>query len=271
LAIHPTAIIDPKAELDSSVEVGPFCVIDGHVQVAADCRLYQGVYLTGWTRIAEECELHPGVIVGHAPQDIKYGQERSYCRIGRRTILREYTTVHRGTEPESQTVVGENCFVLSASHIAHNCQVGDNVTLIQNAILGGHARIGDRTTVGGAAGVHQFVRVGEGAMIAGTARVCQDVLPFALVDPAGRISGINRIGLRRANTPREHVLDIREAYRVLFGMGLPFHEAVGRLSETVKTPAGNKILEFVQAKSSRGIAGRSRSRNKPRNATATED
>ncbi|UCE58308.1 MAG: acyl-ACP--UDP-N-acetylglucosamine O-acyltransferase [Phycisphaerales bacterium] len=271
MPIHPTAIIDPKSELDSSVEVGPFCVIDGHVQVAAGCRLYQGVYLSGWTQIAEECELHPGVIVGHAPQDIKYSGQRSYCRIGRGTILREYTTVHRGTDPESQTVVGENCFVLSASHVAHNCQVGDNVTLIQNAILGGHARIGDRTTVGGAAGVHQFVRVGEGAMIAGTARVCQDVLPFALVDPAGRISGINRIGLRRANTPREHFLDIREAYRVLFGMGLPFREAVARLPDAVKTPAGKKILEFVQADSARGIAGRSRSRVKTCEDVAAED
>ncbi len=266
MRIHPTAIIDPKAELDTTVEVGPFCIIDAHVRVAADCRLYQGVYLTGWTQIGPGCELHPGVIVGHAPQDTKYSGERSYCRIGPGTVLREYVTIHRGTEPESETVVGKNCFLLGGSHVAHNCRVGSEVTLINNALLGGYVEIGDRTTIGGAAAVHQFVRVGELAMVAGMARIDQDIVPFALTDTTGRIAGINRIGLRRAEFPLDHIRDIREAYRTLFGQGLLFREAVNRLARVVKTPPGQRLLQFVQAKSLRGFARRAKPPTKSLNS-----
>ncbi len=259
MRIHPTAIVDRGAELDAAVEVGPYCIIDAHVRVAADCRLYQGVYLTGWTQIGRGCELHPGVIVGNAPQDTKYNGERSYCRIGPGTILREYVTVHRGTDPESETVVGQKCFLLGGSHVAHNCRIGNDVTLINNALLGGYVEIGDRVTIGGGAAVHQFVRIGELAMIGGIARVAQDIVPFALADPAGRIAGINRVGLRRADFPQDHIQEIREAYRILFGQGLPFREAVNRLVRVVKTPPGQRLLHFVQAKSARGFAGRTRS------------
>jgi len=235
-------------------------VIDAHVQIASGCRLYHNVYLTGWTQIGEDCELHPGVIVGHAPQDIKYAGQRTYCRIGRGTILREYVTVHRGTEPESETVVGEDCFILAGSHVGHNCRVGRGVTLINNTLLGGHVTVEDRATLGGAAGIHQFVRIGELAMVAGCARVVMDVVPFALADTDGRVAGINRVGLRRAGMPREHVLEIREAYRTLFALGLPFREAVEKLANDVKTPPGLRLLKFLQCESRKGIAGRPRTR-----------
>lgn len=262
MAIHPTAIIDPKAELDASVEVGPYCVIESNVHVAAGCRLYHGVYLTGWTEIGENCELHPGVIVGHEPQDTKYGGERSYCHIGRGTILREYVTIHRGTVPDSETVVGEDCFLLGGSHVAHNCILGDRVTLINNVLLGGHVEIGNGATLGGAAMVHQFVRIGELAMIAGDARVTKDVVPFALSDVKGRVAGLNRVGLRRAGLTREQVQDIREAYRLLFAKGLAFPEAVERLAGEAQSPPCQRLARFLQEHSKRGVAGRSRSKGK---------
>jgi UDP-N-acetylglucosamine acyltransferase len=263
LAIHPTAIVHSKAELDSSVEVGPHCVIDAHVRVSSGCRLYHGVYLTGWTEIGEDCELHPGAIVGHAPQDAKYSGARSYCRIGRGTILREYVTVHRGTIPESETVVGEDCFLLAGAHVGHNCAVGKGVTLINNVLLGGHVIIEERATIGGAVGIHQFTRVGELAMIAGTARVTMDVIPFALADANGRISGLNRVGLRRANIPPEHVVELREAYRLLFASGLRLSEAVQKLGAAVRFPPGERLARFLQHESKRGIAGASRTRKRP--------
>ena len=204
--------------------------------------------------------------MGHAPQDTKYSGERSYCRIGPGTVLREYVTIHRGTEPESETVVGKNCFLLGGSHVAHNCRVGSEVTLINNALLGGYVEIGDRTTIGGAAAVHQFVRVGELAMVAGMARIDQDIVPFALTDTTGRIAGINRIGLRRAEFPLDHIRDIREAYRTLFGQGLLFREAVNRLARVVKTPPGQRLLQFVQAKSLRGFARRAKPPTKSLNS-----
>jgi UDP-N-acetylglucosamine acyltransferase len=258
VSIHPTAIIDPKAELDGSVIVGPFCVIDADVKVGAGCRLYQGVYLTGWTEIGPGCELHPGVIVGHAPQDTKYAGERTYCRIGRGSILREHVTVHRGTTPESETLVGEDCFLLAGTHVAHNCVIGNRVTLINNVLMGGHVHIADGVTVGGAGGIHQFVRIGELAMLAATGRFVMDVVPYALTDTRGKIAGLNRVGLRRAEMPREEIAELRNAYRILFGQRRPFRQAVEHLAGNVGTPAGRTLLDFLQADSKRGIAGSSR-------------
>lgn len=262
MAIHPSAIIDPNAELDSTVEVGPFCVIEGNVRVGAGTRLYQGVYLTGWTEIGENCELHPGAIVGHDPQDTKYDGARTYCRVGRGTILREYVTIHRGTTPESETVVGEDCFLLGGSHVAHNCSVGDRVTLINNVLLGGHVTVGDRATLGGGAIVHQFVHIGELAMVAGGARVIQDILPFALTSVEGRVAGLNRIGLRRAGMSREDIEAIRDAFRVLLERGLSTAEACERLAREPPCEPRDRLLRFVRGESRRGLAGRSRPERK---------
>ncbi len=256
--IHPTAIIDPKAELDSSVEIGPYCVVEGQVRVAAGCRLYHGVYLTGWTEIGENCVLHPGVIVGHEPQDTKYGGERSFCRVGRATILREHVTIHRGTIPESETVVGEECFLLAGAHVGHNCVVGKQVTLINNVLLGGHVEIGDRATLGGGVGVHQFVRIGELAMISGNARVTMDVVPFALSDIEGRVAGLNRKGLRRAGISPDELRAIRDAYRILFGSALPFRQAVAQLAAKQSSASVECICRFLAQESRRGVAGRPR-------------
>jgi len=280
--IHPTALVHPKAELDSTVEVGPYCVIDANVRVAAGCRLFHNVYLTGWTQIGEQCILHPGVIVGHDPQDTKYAGSKTYCRIGKNTILREYVTIHRGTTPDSSTQVGDDCFLLGGSHVAHNCHVGNRVTLINNALLAGHVEVGDGVTVGGGAGAHQFVRIGELAMIAGNARVSMDVLPFAMIDVDGRVAGLNRVGLRRAGLQREQVESVRQAYRTLYGGGLPFSEAVQQLAGELHaanssgihespTAAMHKarpqpvesIVKFVQSPSRRGIAGRTRKGHPP--------
>lgn len=258
MPIHPTAIVNPEADVDSSVTVGPFCVIEGHVQIGANCRLYQNVCLTGWTQIGPDCEVHPGVIVGHTPQDIKYRGERSYCRIGRGTILREYVTIHRGTVPESATVVGEDCFLLGGSHVGHNCTVGNRVTLVNGVLLAGHVEIADGATLGGAAVVHQFARIGELAMITGNARVSQDILPFALTDADGRIAGLNRVGFRRAGIPRDHVADIRNAYRIFFSTGSPLENRIEQLASAVQSPPGRRLLQFVKTTSKRGLAGRSR-------------
>lgn len=262
MAIHPTAIVDSKAELHESVEVGPFCVIESRVRVGARCRLYQGVYLTGWTEIGEACELHPGVIVGHEPQDTKYKGERSFCRVGRGTVLREYVTIHRGAVPDSETVIGEDCFLLGGSHVGHNGWLGDRVTLTNGALLGGHVEVGDGTIVGGGAAVHQFVRVGELCMVAGAARVRMDLIPFALCDVDGRIAGVNRIGMRRAGMPREQIQAVRKAYSTLFNLGLPLPKAVERLAEQSVSGPAERILRFVMQESKRGVAGRVRSSEK---------
>lgn len=264
MSIHPTAIIHKNAELDSDVTVGPYCIIEEHVRIGKGTRLYQNVFLTGWTAIGEHCVLHPNVIVGHEPQDVKYKGERSYCRVGNRNVFRENVTIHRGTAPESETVVGDDCFLLAGAHVGHNCRVGNRVTLINSAALGGHVQIGDAVTIGGNSGVHQFVRIGELTMIAACGKAAQDVIPYALVDKDGRIAGLNRIGLRRAGLPREDVEELHEAYRMLF-RGSSFARNSAALCQRLSTPSGLKLREFLQGESKRGFAGKPR-----RNATSRE-
>ncbi len=260
MAIHPTAIIDSKAEIDGSVEVGPFCVIDGNVRIAAGCRLYPSVYLTGWTTIEEDCVLHPGVIVGHEPQDVGFQGGRSFCRIGRGTILRENVSVHRGTKPESETVVGEDCFLLGGAHVAHNCVLGNRVTMINNVLLAGHVEIGDAVTLGGAAMVHQFVRIGALAMITGNARVRMDIPPYAIVTLKGHVAGLNRVGLRRAGFSREDSAAIREAYRIIYADGATAGDVAERIAALGDAPPLGTLAAFLRGESRRGLAGRSRSR-----------
>ncbi len=258
MSIHPTAIVDPAARIEDDVEIGPCCVIDANVRIASGCRLLHHVFVTGWTTIERECVLHPGVIVGHEPQDLKYDGSRSYCRVGERTILREYVTIHRGTEPESETVVGRECFLLAGAHVAHNCNVGDGVTLINNVLLAGHVTIGKGATLGGGAVVHQFVRIGEGVMVPGNARVPKDLVPFALADVEGRIAGLNRLGMRRSGMSREDLVALRDAYRIVFTAGLKPAEAADKLADH-PNPHCRILATFLKETSRRGLAGRARS------------
>lgn len=260
MSIHPTAIIDPRARIDESAQIGPYCVVEGDVEIGPRCNLMQGVFVTGWTTIGPDCEIHPHAVLGHTPQDIKYHGARSFCRIGRGCIIRENVSIHRGTIPDSETSVGDECFLLAGSHIGHNCVVGNKVTLINNVLLAGHVTIEDKVTIGGAAAIHQFVRIGELTMVAGLARVSMDVPPFALTDTMGRIAGLNRVGLRRNEYPREETAAVREAYRMLFSGRGDFRAAVQAFISQARTPATLKIATFITAESRRGIAGRSRFR-----------
>ncbi|MCI0492322.1 MAG: acyl-ACP--UDP-N-acetylglucosamine O-acyltransferase [Planctomycetes bacterium] len=260
MPVHPTAIVDPRAKIDPTAHIGPFCVIEGEVEIGANCRLLHAVFVTGWTTLGPDCEIHPHVVIGHAPQDIKYQGQRSFCRIGRGCIIRENASIHRGTIPDSETIIGEGCFLLAGAHVGHNCTVGNKVTLINNVLLAGHVAVEDRVTVGGAAAIHQFVRIGELAMVAGAARVRMDIPPFALSDSMGRVAGLNRIGLRRNEYGRDELVALREAYKVLYGGAGGFADRVCALRVMARTPATKKLLRFVEAPSKRGLAGRTRGR-----------
>ncbi len=258
MPVHPTAIIDPNAEVDASADIGPCCVIDAHVQIAAGCKLFGNVYVTGWTQIGPRCVLHPNVVVGHEPQDLKYAGERSYCRIGSDTVLRENVTVHRGTLPESETVIGSHCYLMVGSHVAHNGALGDHVTLTNNVMLAGHVSIADHSNLGGGSGVHQFGRIGERVMIAGNAGISRDVPPYALVDREGRILGLNSVGLKRAGFPQEEILELREIFRRLFGRKASFTKAVEHLRGHARFAPAKRVLAFLDGESKRGIAGGAR-------------
>ena len=226
MPIHPTAIVDPAAQIDPEADIGPYVVIEGAVRIGPGTRVYPHAYLTGWTEIGANCEIHPGAVVGHAPQDLKYEGAESYCRIGDETLIRECASVHRGTEPGSATLIGRRCFVMGGAHVGHNCTVADDVILANNVALGGHVSLGPRAFLGGAAVVHQFVRIGELVMLGGAAPITQDVPPYFLTDRTGRCAGTNVVGLRRAGFSAEQREDAKRAYRILYRTGNPRPKAI---------------------------------------------
>jgi UDP-N-acetylglucosamine acyltransferase len=253
LAIHPTAIVDSAAEIDPSVDIGAYAVVEGPVRIAAGARIYHHAYVTSWTEIGPKCEVHPFAIVGHLPQDFHFGGERTYCRIGAGTVVREYATIHRGTQPESATVVGQDCFLLAYSHLGHNCVIGDKVTIINSANLGGHVEVGTGAVISAGAMMHQFLRIGEYAMIGGNAELTLDALPFMTTQMRNLCSGPNVVGLRRNGFSPDEIAELRQAYKLIFRSGAPISRAMSELESTVQTDAGRRLLAFMQAPSKRGL------------------
>lgn len=256
MTIHPTAIVDGRAEIDPAAEIGPYAVIDGPVKIGPRTRVYPHAYLSGWTEIGADVQIHPGAIVGHLPQDFHFSGERSYCRIGDRTIVREGASIHRGTQPESWTVLGRDCFILASAHVGHNCVLGDGVKVYNCAALSGHVEIGRNAIVSGYSLIHQFVRIGEYVMLGGGTRLTKDVPPYFAAVHESECYGYNALGLRRSGEfSAEEISEVKLAYRTLYRATKPFRQAVDELSGLVRTRTGRAILEFIRAPSKRGIIG----------------
>jgi len=252
MAIHPTAIIDPKAEIDSTADIGPYVVIEGPVKIAADTRIRAHVYLSGWTEIGQRCDIHPFAVIGYMPQDFHYGGERSYCKIGNDVVIRESATVHRGTQPESETVVGDECFLLAHSHVGHNCRLGRGVKVYNMAALSGHVETDDQAIISGYALVHQFCRIGKLAFISAAARTTMDVPPFMTCYGEATIVQCNVIGMRRAGYDRQAIDEVRQAYRILYRSGQTFRKAAAQVAQMVQTDAGRELSAFISVDSKRG-------------------
>ncbi len=256
MAIHPTAVVDKQAQVAASAEIGPFAIIEGPVKIGENVKVYPNAYISGWTEIGDGCEIHPSAIVGHLPQDFHFEGGRSYCRIGAGTIIRECASIHRGTQTESTTTVGENCFLLAYSHVGHNCEVGNNVKVYNGAILSGHVTVGDNTIISGQVMVHQFCRIGEYVMIGGGARVTKDVPHYMKCLFEAICVGYNAIGLKRSGQfTQEEVNDVRRAYKTIYQGGLPFRKAVDMFEAKAETRAGRHIVEFLRCESKLGYAG----------------
>lgn len=254
--IHPTAVVDPAAELGDDVVVGPFCVVGAQVTLGAGVRLLSHVVVEGRTRIGDGTVIYPFASIGHRPQDLKYRGEPSELIIGRNNQIREHVTMNPGTEGGGMvTRVGDNGLFMMGAHVAHDCILGDNVILANNATLAGHVVVGDFAFFGGLSAVHQFVRVGAHAMIGGMSGVENDVIPFGLVmGDRARLSGLNLVGLERRGFSKEQVRDLRAAYRMLFASEGTFADRVEeverRYGDTVLVA---DVLGFIRTKSSRAL------------------
>lgn len=253
MAIHPTALISPKAELDPTVEVGPYAIIEPHVRIGPRTRVGPHAYLTGWTDIGPDNVIHFGCVIGHEPQDIGYDGSETYLKIGAGNVFREYATIHRGAAKDDRTTrIGDGCYFIAGSHAGHNCTVGNGVIIATGALLAGHVTVEDRANISGHCLVHQFVRIGAFAMMRGGSRVSKDVPPYCITNFTNDVSGLNTIGLRRAGVPAENRALLKQAFRTLYLGGLNVSEAIPKLRQMPQTPEVARFIEFVAA-SKRGI------------------
>jgi UDP-N-acetylglucosamine acyltransferase len=254
--IHPSAIVDPKAELGAGVEIGPYSVIGSHVRIGANSRIGSHVVIDGRTTIGPKATIFPFASIGHIPQDLKYKGEPSELVVGANNIIREHVTMNTGTSGGGMvTRVGDNCLFMVGAHVAHDCKIGDHVIMANNATLAGHVQIGEWAVLGGLCAVHQFARIGKHAMIGGMSGVEHDVIPYgSVVGNRARLAGLNIIGLKRRGFTRDQIHTLRTAYRLLFAQEGTMAE---RLSDVEEIYHDNEVVmeiaSFIRADSSRAI------------------
>jgi len=255
--LNPSAIVDPRAELDRDVEVGPYCVIGAGVRVGKGTKLHSHVSIQGRTTLGENNVIFPFASVGSAPQDLKYKGEPSQLLIGNGNTIREYVSLNPGTSGGGMvTRVGDQNLLMMYCHIAHDCIVGNRNVIANGATLGGHVIVEDHVIVGGLVGIHQFVRVGEGSMIGGNASISRDVPPFTLAAGRNQVYGLNLVGLRRRQTSKLEISDLKQCYRAIFsrsGDPRSSAEATLRSGHCGGSGHGRRLLEFF-AEGLRGFA-----------------
>ncbi len=251
--IHPTAIIDPRAELAEGVEVGPCAVIEAGVRVGPGTVIGPFVHLQGLTEIGPDNRIGTGATLGHAPQHAAYRGVPTRLLIGRGNTIREYVSVHRAFEADGATLIGDGCMLMGFCHVAHDCRLGDRVTIANGSLLGGHVTVGDGVFISGLLAVHQFCRIGRLAMLSGLSGITQDVPPFMIVE--GRpafLRGLNTVGLRRAGVSPAARQELRRLFRQLYRSGRSPREAIAGIDRAALTDEGKELIDFY-ASSRRGV------------------
>ncbi|MEX2263294.1 MAG: acyl-ACP--UDP-N-acetylglucosamine O-acyltransferase [Bryobacteraceae bacterium] len=256
MPVHPTAIVDPTAQVAETAEIGPYCIVGPEVFIGAGTRLMANIYIEGPTWIGDDNIFYPYSTAGVASQDLKYRGERAETRIGNGNRIREFVTIHRGTEGGGLlTRIGDGNLLMAYVHVAHDVLVGDRTVLANGVTLGGHVAVGDFATIGAFTGVHQFCRVGRHAFIGGYSVVTQDVMPFAstVSEREIRVFGANRVGLERRGVATETIEALQTAFRLLTRSGLNTSQAVERIrAEVPASVEVEEVLEFIRA-AKRGV------------------
>ena len=254
--IHSTAIISDGAQIADDVSVGPFSVIGDGVTLAAGVKIHAHVVVEGNTSVGSGTQIFPFTAIGLAPQDKKYAGEKSRLEIGENNVIREHVTMNPGTSGGGNlTKVGSNGLFMVGSHIAHDCIIGDHVILANNATVAGHCLIGDHVILGGLCALHQFVRVGEYAFVGGMTGVEADIIPFGMaLGNRAALAGLNLVGMRRHNIPREQIHAVRKAYKDLFADEGTLMERVEAVDKEFSTDASvQKIVSFIKSASDRSF------------------
>lgn len=253
--IHPTAIIDPKAEIDENVEIGPFTIISKNVSIASGTTIGSHVTIDPYVEIGPGCQIFQYASIGAVPQAVRFKGEITYLKIGRNSIIREFATLNRGTEfGGGVTEIGEENFLMAYTHVAHDCQTGKGVILANNATLAGHIHIGDYVIIGGLVAIHQFVRIGDYAYIGGKSAVVKDIPPYVIAaGDRATLHGLNKVGMKRHQFSENTLAALKNAYRIIFRIGLTVNEAVERvLAESDNVPEVKNLVNFIKT-TERGI------------------
>jgi UDP-N-acetylglucosamine acyltransferase len=228
-SIHPTAIVEPGAQL------------------GADCVIHPYAVVKQWAVLGDRVVVHPFAVIGGDPQDLKFvSTTRSFVRLGADTRLREGVTVNRATDEGNWTTVGDNCLLMAGAHVAHDCTVGREVVVANAVLLAGHVEVSDHVILGGGVGVHQFCRIGERTMVSGGARISMDYPPFSLAAERDELVGLNLVGLKRSGLERAVVVQIKEAFRALYGKPGSLREGAAQLlaGDAFTAPAARQFLQF---------------------------
>jgi UDP-N-acetylglucosamine acyltransferase len=234
--IHPTAVIEDGAKIGEGAEIGPHVTIYRHVTLGPNCRV------------------HAGAVIGDVPQDLAFNNVESHVRIGANCVIREHVTIHRGTKPDTSTIVGDGCYLMTNSHVAHNARLGSRVIVASGALLAGYVEVGDLAFISGNSVVHQFVRIGTLSMLSGLSGIGKDVPPFCTTRGvvANQIGGLNVVGMRRAGMGPAQRTEVKRAFKLLYRSGLNVTQALEAIRGEFRAGPALEMCEFIEA-SARGI------------------
>ncbi len=253
--IHPTAIISPDAVIGDDAKIGAYSIIGEDVTIGKGTWIGPHVVIDPYVAIGPGCRIFQFAAIGAIPQDLKFDGEKSSVSIGPNVTVREFVTIHRGTDLGGGiTEVGEKSFIMAYTHIAHDCRIGKMVVLSNNATLAGHINIGDHAVIGGLVAIHQFVRIGEYAFVGGKSAVVKDVPPYVIAaGDRAILHGLNRVGLKRHGFSDQTLSALKKTYRILFRYGLTLNEAIERVYAQVEMVSEvETFIEFIKT-SSRGV------------------
>jgi len=253
--IHSTAIIDPRAQLDPSVEIGAFAIIDGPARIAAGCRIGAHAQIVGDVRMGRDNVIERTAVIGCDPQDVSFDPAiESGVIIGEKNVIREHVTIHRSSKPGCFTAVGDCNYLMAGCHLAHDVRIGNCNTLANAVLLGGYVQVGSNSFLGGGAGFHQFLRVGDYCMVQGNSVVSTDVPHYCAAHHTNSLSGLNVIGLRRGGFTTDERAEIKRLFRLLFASEMNLAQAIAAARQEQWSEKAGRLLQFVELPTKRGIA-----------------
>jgi len=251
--IAPTARVHPEAIVGAGAVIGDFAIIEQDVVIGSGTRLEPYVYIKRWTTLGHNNSISAGTVLGTDPLDKNFSGERSYLKIGDKNVIREHYTISRGTAPESETRIGDDNYIMTSGHIAHNCRIGNRTVIASCALVAGYAEVEDEAFISGGVVIHQYSKIGRLAMIAGNTRVNSDVPPFFMyADFNVAAKGLNLVGLKRAGFTPDEIQALKAAYKILYRSGLKLEEALRRIEAEIPTEHARHLVRFIRS-SERGI------------------